>query len=325
MSDIKKILLLSIIGICSGYFVFAQQGLISSLAYKDKYRIIPGFAGMEGTLLGSAVYRNHWQGFPGQAKTTDVSIHSPFYKWGSALGLLMGQDKLGLEQHIYFKPSIHKVMIYGPLLISAGIQADLNWLQIDLNAARTPDGSYPGGQIDHNDPMLADQISRQVLADFGINLYLMWNKYQLGMSLEKIVQSQHSQYPLPWTNRRNFKLLVSRTFEWNKFKFEGQFIVHSDFVRFQTEIFSGFEYNGNIFGGIHLRGYNGNSLESAGFSVGLRLSKKFQMAYCQEFYLGTIPNNIIQGSQEIGVFYTFGKAFGLGKAPRIIYNPRYSD
>jgi type IX secretion system PorP/SprF family membrane protein len=303
----------------------AQQGLLSSLAYKDKYRAIPAFAGMEGTIMGSFVYRNHWQGFPGNPKTLDLSLHSPYYRWGAAFGLLMGQDKLGLEQHSYIKPSIHKVINLGKVLFSAGIQAEFYWLNLDLDAARTPEGDYPGGNIDHNDPRLANQTSDERNADLGISVFLLWEKYQFGVSLEKLFQSHQSGAPIPWTNRRNLKLLVSRRLDWNDIAFELQCLVHSDFVRLQTEIFSGIEYNGNIFGGVHLRGYNGNSLESIGFSLGLRLSKQIQMAYCHEFNIGSVSSNFNQGNQEIGLFYNFGKAFGLGKAPRIIYNPRYSD
>lgn len=303
----------------------SQQSSLSSLAYKDKYRINPAYAGMEGTLMGSAVYRNQWQNLSGHPQGIDVSVHFPVYQWGSAFGMLLGQDELGLERHLFIKPSFHKVSRINDLLFTAGIQAEFNWISFSSESARTPEGNYQGQNLDHKDPAISNQAGSIGLIDIGLSVYLTWHRFQGGLSVEKLLQSKNGSQPFPWSNKRCIKAIGSTEFDWLNLKFQAQVLLYSDFIKVQTDLFSGFEYNGSIFGGIHFRGYDGNSLESLGLSLGFSLSKNIQVAYCHEFYIGPIPVNYIAGNQEIGFFYNFGKAFGLGKPPRIIHSPRYSD
>jgi type IX secretion system PorP/SprF family membrane protein len=304
---------------------FGQQSPLSSLIYKDKYRVIPAFAGMEGTLMGSGVYRNQWHSFPGHPQSIDLSIHFPIYRWGSSAGILIGQDELGLERHSFIKPSFHKVLKLNGVLLSAGLQAEFNWINFNSGLARTPEGDYQGQNFDHNDPRLLNSESSLGTFDLGLSCYAIWGKFQGGISIEKLLQTKNESQPFPWANRRTIKAIGSKDFKWLDLDFKAQLLIYSDFVKVQADLFSGFDYHGSIFGGIHFRGYNGNSLESLGFSLGFSLSKSIQVAYCHEFYVGQIPVNYVTGNQEIGLFYNFGKAFGLGKPPRIIHSPRYSD
>lgn len=303
----------------------AQQSPLSSLAYKDKYRMIPAYAGLEGTLAGSAIYRNQWQNLPGHPQGIDLAVHCPVYKWGSALGVLIGQDELGLERHNYIRPSFNKVIKWNEVLLTPGIDLEMDWLSFRSELARTPDGNYPGNGLDHNDPELLNQGGTRSIFDFGVSVFASWHRLQAGLAVEKLLESGSKGPPLPWKNRRSIKFLISNDFEWNSATIFTQLLAYSDLIKLQTDFFCGFDYTGNIFGGIHLRGYNANSLESLGLSVGFNLSKNIQLAYCHEFYIGKIPVSYVSSSQELGLFYNFGKAFGLGKPARIIHSPRYSD
>lgn len=295
------------------------------MVYKDRYRVIPAYAGMEGTLMGSGVYRNQWQSLPGHPQGIDLSIHFPVYKLGSAAGMLIGQDELGLERHSFIKPSFHKVLKLRDVLLSAGFQAEFDWINFNSELARTPEGDYQGQNVDHNDPRLLNREGSVGIFDLGLSFYFIWKRFQGGIAVEKLLEAKNESTPFPWTNRRTIKAIGSTDFKWRDLDLQAQILIYTDFVKVQTDLFSGFDYHGSIFGGIHLRGYNGNSLESLGISLGFSLSKSIQVAYCHEFYVGQIPVNYVTGNQEIGLFYNFGKAFGLGKPPRIIHSPRYSD
>jgi type IX secretion system PorP/SprF family membrane protein len=304
---------------------WAQQSPLSSLAYRDRFSINPSYAGLEGTLAAAGLYRNQWQAISGHPRSIVLNFHCPVYKWGSAIGMSMGQDQLGLERHIFFKPGIHKISKLSGILIATGIHADLDWISFDSELARTGDGIYQSGSVEHNDPQLLNQTGSRAIMDFGISAYLIWQNIQAGFTIEKLLETGKKDKPFPFRNRRNIKANLSYDYKWNQLILQALAVINTDLLKVQTDLFSGFDYNGSIFGGIHLRGYNANSFESLGLSLGFSLGKQLNLAYCHEFYIGILPANVVSSSQEIGLFYNFGKAFGLGKTPRIIYSPRYSD
>jgi type IX secretion system PorP/SprF family membrane protein len=311
--------------IANALISIAQQTPLTSLAYKDRFKIIPAYAGMEGTLMGSAIYRNQWQNLTGHPQGIDISIHCPIYKLGASMGLSLGKEEIGLESHTFIKPSFHKVSKINDFLITAGIEAEFYWTAFNSESARTPDGDYSGPDINHADPGLSNNGGTHGFTDFGLSVYAIWNRFHAGVAIEKILESNKDNKPYPWSNRRNLTILCAADYMLFNLNFQTQVVLHSDFLKLQSDLFTGIDYNGSIFGGIHMRGYNGNSLESLGLSLGFSLSKNIQLAYCHEFYIGSIPVSAVSGSQEIGLFYNLGKAFGLGKSPRIIHSPRYSD
>ncbi|MBK6546869.1 MAG: PorP/SprF family type IX secretion system membrane protein [Saprospiraceae bacterium] len=304
---------------------FGQQTPLSTLIYKDKYRINPAYAGLEGTLFASGIYRNQWQNFEGNPQTMDISFNCPLYRIGSGMGITFGQDKLGIQKNHYVKPSINKVWKSSTWLVSIGLQSEFYWFSLNSNAVRTPQGEYQGGNLDHKDNQISNLNGSINIMDLGLSCFVQRGPFELGIAIEKLLESKKDQMVFPWQNNRTVKGFMGAQFDWFSINFIEQIVVLSDFKQSQIDFFSGFEYNGNIFGGVHVRGYNGNSFESLGVSFGFSLSKQLKMAYGHEFYMGSIPQQLNGGSQELGIFYNFGRAFGLGKAPKIIHSPRYSD
>ena len=318
-------LIYNIILIFQAAALSSQQTSLISQAARDPYFVNAAYAGLEGTLVSSAHYRNQWIKLDGHPKTILIASHFPIYKIKSGFGFCIGQDQIGLHTEFFIKPSLNHVWKVNDWLLSGGLQLDLKSLSFNADNARTPDGEYSNGQIDHRDPELSNVDLNSGFIDLGASIFIQRANYKLGFSADRLLESRSTKQGLPYKNSREFRVLGLSDFEWANIKVRSGIMLYTNLNRFQTDFFSNFEHNGNIFGGLHVRGYNGNSMESLGITAGFALTRKLQLAYTHEFYLGKIDKGQVTGSQEMGLYYNLGRAVGLGKAPRIIHSPRYSD
>lgn len=302
-----------------------QQTSLYSLHHKDPYRIIPAFAGMEGTLFSSVIYRNQWQGLEGNPRTLDLSINMPLYWLASGAGINISKDELGLSNITVFKPSWNKVIHSGELLWSVGLQ--LSYIHYSFNGAlaRTPDGAYLPWPIDHKDPYLSEQKTSFSLLDGGLSGVMLYKNYKIGLMVSNLLESKTTKDLNYWQNKRHYYVFIGGAYQLGNWTISPEVVVQSTIYHTQNNLFLGFDHNGSIFGGIHFRGYDDYSLESFGVSAGFRLSGNLSVAYVHEFYLGKLSQNPDLKTQEFGLFYQFGKNFGLGKKPRVQFSPRYFD
>lgn len=313
------------------FFIFiavrliGQQTSLITQASRDPYFVNAAYAGLEGTLIASAHYRNQWFKLDGHPQTILVASHFPIYKIKSGFGFSLGQDQIGLQTEVFIKPSFNHVWNFNSWLVSGGVQIDLKSLAFNSINARTPDGEYSNGQVDHQDQQLSNTDLNGGFFDLGLAVFIQRAHYKFGISADRLLESGSLKNTLLYNNNREFRALGITDWEWEQFTFRGGFLLYTDLNRFQSDIFSNFEYNGNIFGGLHVRGYDGSSMESLGITAGFALTRKLHLAYTHEFYLGKIDKGLVTGSQEMGLYYNLGRAVGLGKAPRIIHSPRYSD
>src|SRR5918993_716592 len=79
--------------------VAAQQRPIHSLYMFDPLLINPAYAGTHVQLSGTAVYRNQWVNFEGAPKTFTGSVHSGFRKARVGLGIIFGNDQIGVHSN----------------------------------------------------------------------------------------------------------------------------------------------------------------------------------------------------------------------------------
>ncbi len=304
---------------------YSQQTSLFSLAYRDAYRFIPAMAGQEGTLFASGLFRNQWQSIEGHPQTFDFSANLPLYWLQSACGFNLGKDELGLSQMIYVRPSFNLVYKSNEFVWSAAVQLLYNNIKFQGDLARTPDGQYQAGSFDHLDPLVPLAPSNLHVLDGGISLALAFRNLQVGASLSQLFESRSVKENIAWRNRRHYQILIAYQWPLEQLTIKPQYLVSVNGNRVQMDFFTGIEYNGNVFGGIHFRGYNDRSLESVGISAGFSLSKSISLAYAHEFYLGKLRGDLQIQTQEFGLFYHFGKAIGVGIKPRIEYSPRYAD
>jgi type IX secretion system PorP/SprF family membrane protein len=127
---------------------YGQQRPIQSLYMFDPIVLNPAYAGTHVQLSGTSVYRNQWVNFEGAPKTFTASVHSGFRKARVGLGLLFGNDQIGVHSDnsmfgIYsYKIPLSKRKNSG--VLSMGLQGGFNMLKSDYLKVNPRDGGEIG-------------------------------------------------------------------------------------------------------------------------------------------------------------------------------------
>jgi type IX secretion system PorP/SprF family membrane protein len=130
--------------------VSGQQRPIHSLYMFDPLVINPAYAGTHVQLSGTAIYRNQWVNFDGAPKTFTASIHSGFKKSKVGVGLLFGNDQIGVHSDnsaygIYsYKIKLSNRREGRGSVISFGLQGGFNALKSDYFKTSPRDGAEIG-------------------------------------------------------------------------------------------------------------------------------------------------------------------------------------
>jgi len=88
----------------------------------------------------------------------------------------------------------------------------------------------------------------------------------------------------------------------------------------QTDIFTSIKY-GNIFGGIQVRGYSGNSLESFSLMGGIKFNDRYTISYSFDVLVNAL-RQVSDGTHELMLKYSFQNEINTGLPPRTMYSPR---
>jgi len=308
-----------------GDLAIGQQWPLHGFLFKTPFGRVAAYAGNSGTAEGAVLYRNQWQGLEGNPQTFTMMAQMPVYWYSVGAGLVIGKDESGLSNRIFAMPCVSKMGTLGPWLWSVGLQLDYSYHRFNGQQARTPDGNYQGGNIDHQDPLLASDQQSFQLVDANLSLALQRDLFRIAITGGQLFESARFDAPAPFANRRTFSLHSSYQWKYDKWQFEPGIFMISDLIHLQTELFLSAEYNGNIFGGIQYRGFDRASLESLGFAFGFHLSPRWSVGYLHEFYLGGLDGTAVQQSQEFGIWYRLGKPVGQGRKPIQLISPRYFD
>ena len=156
---------------------FAQQDPQFSQNMFIKLPVNPGYAGTNGAICGTLVYRTQWTGFPGQPKTFLFAFDMPVQSLHGGAGLTVASDKLGnfSFMHVRGAYSFHKPIGQTGLL-GIGIEAGILQGKVeDLWLA--PDGS-DGTQ----DPAIPNAEVKKMTYDIGFGAYYRTEQLFVGLS-----------------------------------------------------------------------------------------------------------------------------------------------
>jgi type IX secretion system PorP/SprF family membrane protein len=158
-------------------FSFAQQDPQFSQNMFIKLPINPGYAGTNGAICGTLVYRTQWVGFPGQPKTFLFAADMPVQSLHGGAGLTVANDQLGnfSFMHVRGAYSFHKPIGQTGLL---GIGLELGILQSSVKYNwLAPDGTT--GDLDMAIP---DASVKKMTYDVGLGAYYRTEQLYVGLS-----------------------------------------------------------------------------------------------------------------------------------------------
>lgn len=302
--------------------VQAQQAEHFSHYMLNKYGQNVAYAGFDYSLSGTGIYRNQWSEFNGSPVGQYINAHMPLYFLHGAGGFEIMNEQLGLESRQSFTLSysyVHRTRIG---LFATGLKLGIRQIRIANDKLVAPDGNYEGNIIQHNDPVLSNQIVRGLGSRYGIAFYFINDLFEIGFSMDDFLnQSVH-------LGESRFNIPSSMTFfaeanysVFQDFELKPSIMLYSDWVEWQSVSSILLSLPQNFFGGIGIRGYNLKSLDAAIITVGWKFNEKYIVSYAYDFGLSTL-RSAHSGSSEIVLKYNLNKKIGLGLLPRIIYNPR---
>ena len=163
---------------------FAQQDPQFSQNMFIKLPINPGYAGTNGAICATAVYRTQWVGFPGAPKTLFFSVDAPVQILHGGVGLTIVNDQLGNFNFMHARAAYsyhHPVGATG--LVGIGLEAGLlqssvknNWLAPDGTNGHT-------AAIDNAIP--ASGVAKGTY-DVGFGVYYRTEQLHVGISASHV-------------------------------------------------------------------------------------------------------------------------------------------
>lgn len=301
----------------------SQQTPLFTLHMTDKYQFNPAFAGLEGSLSISGVYRSQWNGLPGSPVQQHLDAHMPLYILNGAGGISFDSERIGAERTIRARLSYNYVYQTAYGLLSVGAAAGFLQKSLDGTILRAPEGDYEGSLIIHNDANLPEGMSNGITGDFSFGVYFAGDYLEAGVAVNNIPSGQinldgatykgkpvvnaYGEYLVPVTEQIDLYPSV---------------YVQTDFNQFQSEIAARVVYGGFLTLGAGLRGYNTNSFDAVSLLLGLRVSDHVDLAYAYDITLSSLAQ-VSSGSHEVVIRYNLRKSIGAGLPPPVIYSPRF--
>jgi type IX secretion system PorP/SprF family membrane protein len=302
---------------------YSQYGTQYSLYMQERYAFNPAFGGMEGSVAASLLFRSQWAGLDGNPESRMINAHMPFYLWQGAFGLQIINESIGAEKHTGFMMSYNYIYESTVGLFSTGIRTGIYQKSLDGTKLKTPDGTYEGTLIDHQDINLPTGLVSGISPVVEAGVYFAGDYFEAGTSMTGF-------FPAGITIGDDIHYSPKPTFHFFGEYFIESFdqvsiypvvYVKSDITQTQAELALRADWRQTVTGGIGYRGFGAKNLDAIILTAGVRLSSKFFLHYAYDIGLSSLQS-AHEGTHELLITYNLGKRIGAGLPPRIIYNPR---
>lgn len=304
------------------YWALSQYSTPYTQVMLNKYAVNPAYAGLDFSLSVTAAYRSQWNGIEGNPETVYLGAHLPFYIWKGSIGLQLQRRQRGVISMNSFEASYNYIQEMGQGLLSIGGRVGGTLMNIDGAKIITPDGTYDVG-ISHNDPILPISDDLGLGPRWELGIYYYTKSIEVGASVIHLPESKAYFENFTIDNNNQYRVY----FEYKKdiyedIKIKPALYVSTDLNVLQTSLSTIVELNGNVFGGVGVRGYDSSSLESLYMIVGTEFNRNYRLSYSYDYSINGLSDGQV-ASHEIVFNYNLMKPIATGLPPKIIYNPRY--
>ncbi|MFT4532979.1 MAG: type IX secretion system PorP/SprF family membrane protein [Saprospiraceae bacterium] len=298
-----------------------QQNQYTQFAL-NKYVFNPAYAGLDFSVSANLMYRNQWDGIDGNPRDINLNAHLPFYLWSGAIGGIIEKQSFGALSQTSLSGSYNYVASLQTGLLSFGGRVGISQLSVDGSRIITPEGDY-SGIFSHNDPILLENSDLGLGLKWDAGVFFYNKKIELGVAISHFPQNFITLERTSYHQTTH----VNSFFQYNFKIFENidllqSILLKTDFDQIQSDVSSIFRINGNIFGGINMRGYNSRSLDAMAIIAGMKLGDHYTISYSYDLGVSGL-RRAHEGTHEILINYNLRKVLGSGELPKIIYNPRY--
>jgi type IX secretion system PorP/SprF family membrane protein len=155
----------------------AQQDPMYSQYMFNGLVLNPAYAGSQGGLSGTALYRNQWTGMDGAPVTQSLSIHAPLNKDKIGLGLSVVNDKIGIANTMNLLGAYSYMIQTSAGKLALGLQAGIIQYRADYSKIQFID------QV--NESVNSKSINLTKFA-IGAGIYYYSDKFYIGFSAPRI-------------------------------------------------------------------------------------------------------------------------------------------
>ena len=298
----------------------------SSLYFADKYLQNPAYAGFDRSLSLLAGYRTQWLGLERNPVSQIISAHMPVYALNGGVGINLVNEFLGAEKTLRLSMSYNYVINNDLGTWSAGMRLGMVQKSLDGALLRTPFGIYEGNQINHQDPILPEQLVSGTNWFSSLGVFYQAEVFQGGVSLEYL---NSPRVHFNGVEGGSVKMLPTMVL-FGEYGFPladllevyPSMLFKSDFRQWQVDLAAQAVYQDRYLVGLGWRGLTAHTLDALVFHVGLYVNEHLKIVYAYDVPLSSLGVNST-GSHELVLHYNLNKIIGLGLPPRIIYSPRY--
>jgi len=321
LEHLRKYIIAAIIFGCFTFCVAQQEQQNSQFVY-TKYRTNPAYAGLDYSLSVDALVRSQYTGIPGQPMTQYLSAHVPAYILSGAIGVELFRATEGSFTHNSITGSYNYVYNLPFGFLSGGVRVGLLQTSVDGESLRTPTGDYEPNNFSHNDPILTNSTFSGLAPIWELGAYLFMGDPQFGVSISRTPTIKQRLGSSEIGLVTHFDVYGQYRYRYSdELHFLPAILLKSDFNVVQSDVSLLAEINGNVFGGVGLRGYSSSSLDAMSIIAGLNLGRHYRISYSYDIGLSELKR-VNEGSHEILLNYNLKKMIGLGNTPKVEYNPR---
>lgn len=168
----------SIMLMCVGTTVFAQQDPQITMNMFNRLYANAGYAGSNNGICATAIHRQQWVGFDGRPQTTVLNVDATVKAIHGGVGLSVLYDVLGAQTNGAVKLSYAFRWDLGPGTLGIGVEGGVLF--------NTLDGSQLS-PIQQGDPNIVAGKSNGLVPDLGFGLYYHTDKLYAGISANHLI------------------------------------------------------------------------------------------------------------------------------------------
>jgi len=179
--------------------------------------------------------------------------------------------------------------------------------------------------INHNDELLSNELSRSIQPDVGVGLYFASPWVEAGAAVNYVVNialnEGNSAESAAYQAKPQYNIQLKTNFEvLDNIAIKPALFVHSDLKVHQLNIAVPVEV-GRAHVGFGYRGYSKRSNDAVIFMLGFEVLKNFAVHYAYDLNVSSLKQTH-SGSHEFALKYRFKNLIPSPKS-KIIYNPRF--
>lgn len=317
----KKIFLTYTLMVLSLSILSGQRSSISTMHMLNPYQNVQAYGGFDRSLSSTMMYRSQWAPIASNPRYLHFNVHLPVYFLNGGAGVILEQESLGVESNSTAKLSYNIVFSGSFGLISGGISAGITQKSLFSDDIITPTGEYGPGVINHNDPIFGNGQSSAFRPTYGLSAVWKLNNLTTGIQIDDFFAPAFQFDGVRYDGRAITSLIADYQYQLtDEITLQPSALVLTNLNLWQFHVGVLCNY-GNIFGGINMRGFSQNTIESVGILTGIRFNKHYTIAYSYDLGVSALKNSS-EGSHELVLKYNLNKIINTGLPPRIIYNPR---